>query len=187
MRGKARLYVNDLAAAQTDPLLPSRLADSRSLAKFVRNAHPFELQGMKEKYGWSDLPRVVLHDKASYMVTWSHQRLNAVFADGLKGGGFSSWLGGKNAPTDWLVRKFGDVYPHETVNTHVRRLLGQEFTCARLSETPAQFRMRMQKVEDHMSSTAFAKDGGQGLLGLAKELRRRCSWVLRKEGERVPK
>ena len=88
----------------------------------------------------------------------------------------------------WVVRKFGDVYPHETVNAHVRRLLDQEFTCSRLSETPAQFRVRMQKAEDHMNSSAFAKKGGgQGLLGLAKELRARCKWVVQNQGERVPK
>ena len=187
-RGKVRLYVCDRAAAQSNPDLPSSLADSRSLAKFVKNVLPHELQCMKKKYGWADVPRVVVHDKASYMVAWSHQRLNAVFADALKGAGFTSWVGGKTAPTDWLVRKFGDVYPHETVNAHVRRLLDQEFTCSRLSETPAQFRVRMQKAEDHMNSSAFAKKGGgQGLLGLAKELRARCKWVVQNQGERVPK
>ena len=121
------------------------------------------------------------------MVTWSHQRPNAVFADALKGGGFTSWLGDKNSSTQWLVRKFGDVYPHETVNAHVRRLLDQEFTCSRLSETPAQFRARMQKVEDHMNSVDFAKAGGHGLLGLAKELRTRCRQVVLGKGERGPK
>ena len=88
---------------------------------------------------------------------------------------------------EWLVRKFGDVYPHETLNSHVRRLLDQEFPCSALSETPAHFRARMLKVEAHMNSPSFAAPGGSGLLGLATELRPRCRTVVKLKGERVPK
>ena len=73
-----------------------------------------------------------------------------------------------------MVRKWGDVYPHETLIAHIRRLLDQEFVSSRLSETPAQFKQRLQRVEDHLNSPAFAAPGGTGLLGLAKELRPRC-------------
>ena len=46
---------------------------------------------------------------------------------------------------------------------------------------------RMQQVEDHMNSAAFAAIGGQGLMGLAKELRNRCEELKRRQGERLPK
>ncbi len=49
---------------------------------------------------------------------------------------------------------------------------------------PAQ---RMQQVEDHTNSSAFAACGGGGLEGLAKELRSRCEEVMRRKGERLPK
>ena len=141
---------------------------------------------MKRKYGWPDVPRAVLHDKAPYMVAWAHQRLNAIFAGGLKDGGFACWVG-DNVSAEWLVRKLGGVYPHETVNSHARRLLDEEFTCSTLAETPAHFRARMLKVEEFMKSPSFAASGGAGLGGLAKELRPRCEAVVRLKGERVPK
>ena len=86
-----------------------------------------------------------------------------------------------------MVRKWGDVYPHETLISHIRRLLDQEFVSSRLSETPAQFKQRLQRVEDHLNSAAFAAPAGTGLLGLAKELRTRCQLVVELKGERVPK
>ncbi len=46
---------------------------------------------------------------------------------------------------------------------------------------------RVQQVEDHMNSAAFAAIGGQGLMGLAKELRNRCEELKRRQGERLPK
>ena len=45
------------------------------------------------KYAWSGLLRVVVHDKASYMVTAAHERLHVTFAAGLTEGGFRSWVG----------------------------------------------------------------------------------------------
>ena len=54
-------------------------------------------------------------------------------------------------------------------------------------ETPTQFRQRIQKVEDHMNSDAFAAPDGNGLLGLAKSLRSRCEAVVEAKGERLPK
>ena len=107
--------------------------------------------------------------------TWwhgAHQRLSAIFAGGLRDGGFASWVG-DNVSVEWLVRKPGDVYPHETVNSHVRRLLGEEFTCNTLAETPAHFRARMLKMDEFTHSPSDAAPGGAGLHGLAKELRPR--------------
>ena len=46
---------------------------------------------------------------------------------------------------------------------------------------------RMQQVEDHMNSAACAAIGGQGLMGLAKELRNWCEELKRRQGERLPK
>ena len=54
-------------------------------------------------------------------------------------------------------------------------------------ETPTQLRQRIQKVEDHMNSDAFAAPDGNGLLGLAKSLRSRCEAVVEAKGERLPK
>ena len=92
-----------------------------------------------------------------------------------------------DADTAWMVRKWGDVYPHETLISHIRRLLDQVFVCSRLSETPAQFKQRLLRVEQHLNSAAFAAPGGAGLMGLAKELRPRCQKVVELKGERVPK
>ena len=86
-----------------------------------------------------------------------------------------------------MVRKFGDVYVHETLISHIRRLVNAEFASTKLCESPAHFRMRMQKVEDHLNSPSFPQPGGSGLLGLAKELRDRCEAVIEREGERLPK
>ena len=86
-----------------------------------------------------------------------------------------------------MVKKWGDVYIHETVIAHVRRLLDNEFTCSRLDETPPQFMLRMKRVEEFMNSPDFASPGGRGLPGLARELRARCLQVIQRKGERLPK
>ena len=50
------------------------------------------------------------------------------------------------------------------------------------------FAERLQKVEDYMNSPSFAAcGGGEGLLGLAKELRSRCEQVIELKGQRIPK
>ena len=85
-------------------------------------------------------------------------------------------------------QEVGDVYIHETVVSHVRRLLDNEFTCSRLDETPAQFAARMEAVQAFMNSPDFAREGGgRGLAGLARELRSRCELVISRKGERIPK
>ena len=186
-RGKLRIYVCDQDLAARDSRYPSKLCDSHNLAKFVRNVLPGLLENMKNKYGWANIPRKVVHDKASYMVTAAHERLHAVFAGALQEAGFTSWAGDNHSSTKWLVKKWGDVYLHETVIAHIRRLSEEDFACQRLYETPAQFRQRFQKVEDYMNSPAFAAEGGRGLSGLAKDLRSRCARVIKLKGERIPK
>ena len=106
------------------------------------------------------------------------------FAAALQEAGHVRWVGDSDAETGWMVRKWGDVCPHETL---IARLLDQEFVASKLSETPTQFKQRLQRVEDHLNSPAFAAPGGTGLLGLAKELRPRCQKVVDLKGERVPK
>ena len=88
--GKVRIYVCCPEAAKEDPTLPAKLTDSQKLAKFIRRVLPDELAKMKAKYRWPDLPRVVVHDKASCMVSWTHERLSVIFAGALAGAGFTS-------------------------------------------------------------------------------------------------
>ena len=122
------------------------------------------------------------------MVTSSHERLHVTFANALSSAGFSSWIGEARDSTKWLAKKFGDVYLHETAIAHIRRLLGAQFVCEALQESPSQFKQRMRKVEDFMNSDDFAAaHGGRGLLGLAKDLHKRCEAVIQLKGERIPK
>ena len=186
-RGKLLIYVIDAEEAAASMDLPGTLTDSKSLAKFIRNVLPGLLQKMKRKHGWTDIPRTVVHDKASYMVPPAHDRLQTHFASALRESGFRSWVGGEADSAKWMVRKIRDVYPHETVISHIRRLLDTDFAHTKLHETPAHFRQRMQKVEDFMNSDSFAAPGGAGLLGLAKSLRTRCEEVVLRRGERIPK
>ena len=114
-RGRIRIYVCDPALAAVDSRYPASLADSLNLAKFARQVLPAMLQEMKQTYKWPTLPRRVLHDKASYKVTATHERLNCTFAKGLRDAGFTSWVGPSlDSPTEWLVKKWGDVYLHHT-------------------------------------------------------------------------
>jgi len=76
---------------------------------------------------------------------------------------------------------------HETVVAHIRKLLDGKFCYNRLHETPAHIRQRLQQVEDYMNSPSFSACGGDGLLGLTKELRPRCEALIKLGGERLPK
>ena len=130
---------------------------------------------------------MVVHDKASYMVSATSQRLNITFADALKEAGLRSWVGDIRDSASWLTGKMGDVYPHETLISHIRRLLSRTFPCKHLNETVKQFKTRVAKVEAHLNSKSFAAPNGQGLEGLARELRARCKQVVKLKGERIPK
>ena len=186
-RGKIHIHVCVRSECEGNPALPTKLNDSVNLAKFVRNVLPKILEDMKEEHGWRTLPRVLVHDKASYMVTSFTNTLNAVFAGACVEAGMRSWLGDSAANTEWLTAKWGDVYLHETAISHIRRLLNTRFACSRLNETAAQFRVRMGKVSKYMNSPEFSAPGGGGLDSLAKDMRWRCSEVVRLQGERLPK
>ena len=181
------IYVCDPEAAKTDAALPAKLNDSANLAKFVRNVLHGELSQMATEHAWSNIPRVVVHDKASYMVNSAGEQLNAVFGGALAEAGFRSWVGPQGASTKWMSSKWGDVYLHETAIAHIRRLLATRFVSTRVDETWAQFKARMQAVQDFMNSDEFAADDGEGLQGLAKELHTRCRDVIRLKGARIPK
>ena len=92
-----------------------------------------------------------------------------------------------NPRSGWLRKKWGDVYPHETLIANIRRLLDEDFCCRSLCETPQHFRERMRKIENHCNSKDFAAADGRGLLALTKSLRDRCQQVIDREGERIPK
>ena len=186
-RGKIHIHVCDPLEPDTE--LPRKLNDSVSLAKFVRKSLPQILQDMQQEHGWSTIPRVVVHDKASYMVSSTAQRLNPVFGGALAEAGFRSWLGAEGESTAWLAAKLGDVYPHETVISHIRRLLMEKFVCMRLNETVAQFKARMRKVQDFMNSEEFSDSAaaGGGLTSLARALLPRCREVVNRDGGRIPK
>ena len=183
-KGRLTIYVVD--PLTTDRNMPPKLLDSANISKFIRNVLPDVLKSMQRKYGWNDLPRTLVHDKASYFVDNKNQRLQFTFHNALKATGMRSWIGDVNTPTDWLVKKFGDFYLHETINAHIRRLESTDFVCRHLCETPAQFKARMQKIEDFMNSPDFRAEGGNGLLGLAKEMRSRAEGIMRSGGERLP-
>ena len=120
-----------------------------------------------------------------FFITSSELLQTFLFA--LTAAGFCSWVGGPSDSTKWLVKKWGDVYLHETVISHIRRLLDDDFACRRLGETVPQFTQRMHKVADYMNSPAFAATDGRGLQGLAAQLHTRCQWVVRHKGQRYPK
>lgn len=142
---------------------------------------------MKAKHKWTTIPRTVVHDKASYMVSAAAQRLNAPFAVALKDAGFRSWVGGISDSTEWLVGKLGDLYLHETLISHIRRLLDQDFVSQKLHETIPQFKKRVLQVVNHLNSDSFSAPNGEGLPGLARRLRERCSAIVLLKGERLPK
>ena len=121
------------------------------------------------------------------MVSPGHQRLSVAFAESLTEAGFSSWLGSVSDTTEWLAPRWGDVYLHETVIAHIRRLLDTDYRCASLNETVPRFQDRMNRVAAHLNSQNFRAHGGRGMCGLAKDLRRRCAEVVRLKGGRLPK
>ena len=119
----------------------------------------------------------LVHDKASYFVAPRRQCPASSFADALHGAKLQSWVGDADADCSWLAGRLGDVYPHETVISHIRRGLEQRFPRSTPGETRARFAPRMSKVQEYINSCDFsAKDGG-GLDALAKSIHERCRRV----------
>ena len=172
-RGRVKLVVLTAPGA--------KLNSSAAAASFVKNILPNTLQSMKAEWKWSTVPRVVLHDKASYFVNSKQNCLNGVFAQGLRAGQFTSWVG-ENC--NWLAPQLGDFYPHETLISHVRRLLSSKFSRKALHETPGQFAARMAKVERYLN---YEMSGGESLQNLGEELHERAESLKKLRGERLPK
>ena len=180
-RGKVRLVVF------TEP--KAKLSNAQKAAEFVKDRLPAVLEDMKKEFKWSSIPRVILHDKASYFVDTTQNQINSTFASGLKAGKFRSW--GEDG-TSWLGGHLGDLYPHETLISHVRRLLSTKFAKCALYETPAQFAARMKRVEHYLNYDM--KDvkkgdtkGGQSLERLSQSLHSRAQQLKDLGGERIPK
>ena len=183
-RGKVAIYVCDPGADGAES--PARLNSANELACFVRNVLPQVLLGMQAEHGWSSLPRVVVHDKATYMVNSIAQLLNPVFSGALAEAGFRSWTGPHGSDTTWLASRLGDFYLHETVISHIRRLLMEKFVCLRVGETFQQFRRRMARVQDYMNSDEFRRQpDGAGFPGLVRDFLWRCEELQRRQGKRL--
>jgi hypothetical protein len=182
-KGKVRIFVCE-PPNKNDEYTPIKLNDGAELAKFIEHVLPDELEAMRRKYGWSSTPRTILHDKSTYFVNHKAERVAGAFAEALRAGGFKSWVG---ESSKWMAGKFGDVYPHETLISHIRRLLDHKFPRTTPGETHRQFCARMGKVEAYINSDDFAVREGGGLAALSTSLRDRCAECIRRKGERIPK
>lgn len=165
----------------------SKVNNSAAAAAFVKDTLPGVLEDMKKEWKWSSIPRVVMHDKASYFVNNKQNTLNPTFATGLQAGNFRSWVECHGGDCRWLAKMLGDWYLHETVISHVRRLLQSQFARKSLHETPGQFAARMKKVEHHMNYVMGRSAPGEALLNLGQRLHKRSEDMIKLKGERLPK
>ena len=184
-RGKVYIYVCDAEKARQNPELPARLNHGAEFAKFVRNVLPGILEEMQAEHGWARTPRTVVHDKASYFVAPRSQQLTDTFASALRASKLKSWLSDADSDCCWLAGRLGDVYPHETVISHIRRALDHRYPRANPGETRNRFANRMAKVQAYMNSDEFAARDGGGLAALAESLRDRCRRLSDLQGERL--
>ena len=97
----------------------------------------------------------------------------------------SSWLGHEDDDCSWLAGRLGDVYPHETVISHIRRALDYRSPRSTPGETRARFANRMAKVQDFMSSKEFTSRDGGRLASLTEALYDRFARVVALDGERL--
>ena len=134
---------------------------------------------MKKEFRWANTPKVLLHDKASCFVDTCNNQLNKTFAQGLRSGRFRPWC---QEDTKLLAAHLGDLYPHESVISHIRRLLSTKFSKCSLWETPQQFAARMKKVENYMNT-----EMQDSLAALGKALLPRAEELKKRQGERIPK
>ena len=165
----------------------SKLNNSIQAATFVKDQLPGVLEDMKKEWKWSTIPRVLMHDKASYFVNSTKHSLNPTFAAGLRAGNFKSWVEHDGGDCKWFAKMLGDWYLHETVISHVRRLLQSQFARKSLVETPGQFAARMRKVEHHMNYVMGKQAPGEALLKLASQTHKRSEDLKNLKGERLPK
>ena len=81
----------------------------------------------------------------------------------------------------------GDLYLHETVISHVRRLLATKFMRKALNEKPWEFKARMLKVEKYMNYEMGKNGRGKALQELGDTLHQRSEALKQLQGERLPK
>ena len=176
----------DPSAASRDARLQTRLNSGYEIAKFIQNVLPDILRQLQQQHGWNRIPRTVVHDKASYFVAPISQRLAAPFANALRTTKCKSWLGDADSDCSWLAGRLGDVYPHETLISHIRRCLDHKFPRPSPGENLAQFANRVRKVQDHLNSAEFAAPaGGGGLRALSACLMERCTRLAELSGDRL--
>ena len=165
----------------------SKLNNSAAAAAFVKDELPDILEDMKKEWEWSSIPRVLMHDKASYFVNSKQHCLNQTFATGLQAGNFKSWVDSHGGDCRWMAKMLGDLFLHETVISHVRRLLQSQFARKSLHETPGQFAARMKKVEHYMNNVMGKSAPGEALMKLGRALHNRSEDLKDLNGERLPK
>ena len=113
------------------------------------------------------------------------QRLAASFDNALRSAKLKSWLGGSDTDCSWLAGRLGDIYPHETLISHIRRGISHRFPRSTPGETRNRFKNRMKRVEDYINSAEFnARDGG-GLASLSSSLHEGCVRVSALKGKRL--
>ena len=179
-RGKVKIYQCGLGDGG-----PDKLTDSKSLEKFAKDVLPNVLAEMRQEHGWHRTPRTVVHDMASYFVTSQNKQLQVDFASGLRRGGLRSWVG-EHGDASWLAARLGDFYPHETLISHIRRLLTHNFPHNGTCELPQQFRRRLDKVEAFLNSEEFGETP-DALLRLCRSYTDRASALKVAKGHRLPK
>ena len=178
-RGKVKIYLCELDQSGVE-----KLTDSESVAKFVREVLPGVLAEMQREFSWSNTPKVLVHDRASYFA--GPKVLQADFALSLRSAGLRSWLGDYGDDVTWVAARLGDFYPHETLISHIRRLLTHKFVHKGVGETLVQFRRRLDLVEQHFNSGEWS-ESPDALLRLGKSYRDRAEWVKANKGDRIPK
>ena len=64
--GRVKIYTCDARLTAAATTAPRKLNGSANAALFVSSVLPKILEEMKEKYEWTTVPRVIVHEKASY-------------------------------------------------------------------------------------------------------------------------
>ena len=85
-----------------------------------------------------------------------------------------------------MAPRFGDVYPHETCISHIRRLLDHKFVRTDPKESFIQFRHKMAKVEAYLNSDDYTMREDGDLWALCQDMKDRCKAVLARKGDRLP-
>ena len=169
--GRVKIYTCDARLTAAAATAPRKLNGSAHAALFVSSVLPKILEEMKEKYEWTTVPRVIVHDKASYFSSTALTLpLHAACVKVVFGVGLA--ISRQHTVDGSQVWRH---VLHETCISHIRRLLGTTFASSRILETAAQFRRRLNQVEDFK----LGEDGSA--------LERLCRDLIRLKGAGLPK